>query len=271
MIEQPGEAMAEVENVRVAFPDFGHVWNAAPSELELEMAALSIVIGARVKVRATVARAPADAPLHASAHHGALASPQVRATVARPRCSWPDGVDHRSVGSVRRVMPDGVCFVRFAVSPRWLSFDLAELEAASTEDEATAQAAHDDGWASLKAGDRRRVGGLLRAPQHNGQMATIERRNEAGRFVVLLDGGARISVRPENLLPVVGDSPSTEAGAEAGPAARRHLGMLLFTKKGGPGWSRAGTSGSYRARPFRCSRPRAVRPRSRGAPRLFAR
>jgi len=166
MIEQPGEAMAEVENVRVAFPDFGHVWNAAPSELELEIAALSIVIGARVKVRATVARAPADAPLHASAHHGALASPQVRSTVARPRCSWPDGVDHRSVGSVRRVMPDGVCFVRFAVSPRWLSFDLAELEAASTEDEATAQAAHDDGWASLKAGDRRRVGGLLRAPQH---------------------------------------------------------------------------------------------------------
>ena len=57
MIEQPGEAMAEVENVRVAFPDFGHVWNAAPSELELEIAALSIVIGARVKVRATVARA----------------------------------------------------------------------------------------------------------------------------------------------------------------------------------------------------------------------
>jgi hypothetical protein len=143
MIEQPGEAMAEVENVRVAFPDFGHVWNAAPSELELEIAALSIVIGARVKVRATVARAPADAPLHASAHHGALASPQVRSTVARPRCSWPDGVDHRSVGSVRRVMPDGVCFVRFAVSPRWLSFDLAELEAASTEDEATAQAAQD--------------------------------------------------------------------------------------------------------------------------------
>jgi hypothetical protein len=57
MIEQPGEAMSEVENVRVAFPDFGHVWNAAPSELELEIAALSIVIGARVKVRATVARA----------------------------------------------------------------------------------------------------------------------------------------------------------------------------------------------------------------------
>jgi len=92
---------ARVTTVLVAFPLSVGTWKAAPDELEAWDGDSTIKVGVCV---------------------------QVRPGLERPRCDWPDGVDHSTVGLVRRVLSHGLVKVEFpSVSNSWFAFDLDEL------------------------------------------------------------------------------------------------------------------------------------------------
>lgn len=103
---QPSDAVV----LNCYFPCVNVMWNGLASELELAEEALAVArIGARV---------------------------QVRRAVVEPRAGWPDGVTHRSVGVVRRVLFHGLVKVVFPDTDAdahpigyWYDFDLHELVA----------------------------------------------------------------------------------------------------------------------------------------------
>ena len=140
-----------VTTVLVAFPFSVGTWNAAPDELEAWDGDSTIKVGVCVQVRPGLeVSTPAATPLctlHPHSHSSqsppsihSLASCLARTSLTlvrhlppllgpqRPRCDWPDGVDHSTVGLVRRVLYHGQVKVEFpSIGNSWFAFDLEEL------------------------------------------------------------------------------------------------------------------------------------------------
>ena len=137
---------ARVTTVLVAFPLSVGTWKAAPDELEAWDGDSTIKVGVCVQVRPGLeVSTPAATHLHSSRSHSHLPSTPFASCLARasltlvrhlppllwpqrPRCAWPDEVDHSTVGFVRRVLSHGLVKVEFpSVSNSWYAFDLDEL------------------------------------------------------------------------------------------------------------------------------------------------